>query len=454
MFALMCAAIYAAAGVIWIALSDTVVHHLFSGDMEVHVQTLKGWGFVIATTLVLYLSLRMYERKIGRAEQETYAAKEQLRLALEGTEEGVWDRSPAADDGGYWSNTMFALLGHEPGQISAEQRRTSEWVHPEDRPRVLAEFARHLGGETRMYACQFRARMRDGSFRWFAARGRVVARGTDGKPLRVLGTMRDIHEIKQIEQELVAARVMLEQRVRERTQDVEAANLALRQTNEDLQAFAYSVSHDLRAPLRAICGFAEIIQRRHAEAMAAEATHYVENIVSAGAQMSDLIEDLLKYSRLTRGNVQTQAIDPAEIISEVLVSLEPVIRESGGSVTIATPLPAVMADRTLLRQVIANLLENGLKYRRPGEAPVVEIGAQAGAAGIVLWVKDRGIGIAPEYHERLFRPFQRLHSQEEYPGTGIGLASVKRAVALMGGAVGLESAEGKGSTFEVTLPAA
>jgi len=257
----------------------------------------------------------------------------------------------------------------------------------------------------------------------------------------------DITERKKAEVELRRLNEELELRVAEHTRELEASNRML----ED---FAYSVSHDLKAPLRAISGFSEIISRRYAESLNEEARHYFENIVQAAGQMEGLIVDLLKYSRLGKETMPPAAVSLSEVIGEIVSGLESAGATKEAEVAIDPNLPVVEGNPTLLKQVFLNLMDNVLKYRREGVAHRVEIRGRVEGTWAVVEVADNGIGIAPEYQDKIFNVFQRLHGQDAYPGTGIGLAIVKKAVNLMKGTVEVESEKGRGSVFRVKLKVA
>lgn len=237
----------------------------------------------------------------------------------------------------------------------------------------------------------------------------------------------------------------LELRVARRTAQLEAAN-------KELEAFSYSVSHDLRAPLRAVSGFAEIIARRHRASLDDQGQHYVDNIVEASARMSQLIDDLLAYSRLGRTSVRRQSVSLHDLLARITKDLAARAAESDADIDLPGDRLVVRGDPTLLNQIFANLLGNALTYHRPGSPPRVAISWRDESDHVVVCVSDNGIGIPPEYHNKIFNVFQRLHSEDDYPGTGIGLAIVKKAAELLGGRVWVESVVGEGSTFFVQLP--
>lgn len=237
----------------------------------------------------------------------------------------------------------------------------------------------------------------------------------------------------------------LEKRVAHRTAQLEAAN-------KELESFSYSVSHDLRAPLRAINGFAAIIARRHRPNLNEEGRHYVDNIVQASDRMGYLIDDLLQYSRLGRGGARREPVPLPEVFNPLASDLTGQLAEIGGTLTIADDLPTVMGDRTLLGRVFANLLENAVTYRQADVPLQVTITCQVEGQDVIVCVGDNGIGIPAEYYHKVFNIFQRLHNEDEYPGTGIGLATVKKSVELLGGQAWIESVVGEGSKFFIQLP--
>ena len=282
--------------------------------------------------------------------------------------------------------------------------------------------------------------------------GRIVDVETSASPFEDRGVvsihviLRDITERKRAEMALRELADALEQRVLDRTADLEEAN-------RELEAFAYSVSHDLRAPLRAVSGFSQILARRHAAGLDADGRHYLDNIVAASRQMGELIEDLLAYSRLGRRAIRQEPVPLEPIVERLRRTFGERMAVSGARLDVEEPLATPIGDPMLVEQVLSNLVSNALTYCRTGVASEVRIGGARVDGEVVLSVTDNGIGIAPEFHERIFEVFARLHSDEEYAGTGIGLAIARKAARLMDGDIAVESTPGSGSSFSLRLRA-
>ncbi len=296
-------------------------------------------------------------------------------------------------------------------------------------------------------------RQRKNGTRFWADADITVLRGPDGQIRGYAKVTRDATERRRAEEERARYSAELERRVAERT-------AALEETNAELQAFSASISHDLRAPLRAIQGFGEALIEDYGQGMDPGALQYVERIVGAARRMDQLTEDILAYTRLSRADIQPHAVHLEHVVDEALASLEETVRRTRASITVERPLPVALGHHATLVQVVANLLSNAFKFVAPGTIPEVCVHAEEGSAPagwparVRLWVEDRGIGVPPEHAERIFNLLERLHGRETYPGTGIGLAIVRRGVERLGGRVGLESTStsGAGSRFWIDLP--
>ncbi len=238
---------------------------------------------------------------------------------------------------------------------------------------------------------------------------------------------------------------------RELEQRVEARTRALRDTNAELEAFAYSVSHDLRNPLSNIRGFGELLRDSYAERLGEDGLDLLVSILEAVRDMDTLIEDLLGYSRVTRAEVELTAVPLDTVVDTVVEQYSRNLATVGGRVEVVRPLPTVRSHAATLERVLANLLSNAIKFVPPETRPAVRIRAEPGGGGRVrVWVEDNGIGIDPADQERIFRVFERAATQ--YPGTGVGLATVRRGVERLGGEVGVDSEPGRGSRFWIELP--
>ncbi|MEN6341249.1 MAG: ATP-binding protein [Methanospirillum sp.] len=225
----------------------------------------------------------------------------------------------------------------------------------------------------------------------------------------------------------------------------------LRRSNEDLLRFAYVASHDLQEPLRSIVSFSQLLERKYKGRLDADADEFIEFIVEGGNRMQGLILDLLAFSRVNTTRQQIARTDTEDVLAEAVRTLDASLREADAALT-HDPLPVVMADPLQLAQVFSNLISNAVKFRRPDVPLRVHVGVRRADGFCEFSVSDNGIGIAPEYLDQIFVIFQRLHTKETYPGTGIGLAIVKRIVERHGGRIRVESTPGEGSTFFFTLP--
>jgi len=250
----------------------------------------------------------------------------------------------------------------------------------------------------------------------------------------------DITERKAAEAKIVQLNAELHQRAAK-----------IEEANKELESFSYSVSHDLRAPLRHIHGYVEMLRVATTGQLSAKATHYLQTITDASVEMGELIDDLLAFSRMGRSEIQRTSVDLTELVDDVIRGLE--MATTGRSIvwTVA-PLPRVVGDRALLKQVLSNLVGNAVKYSRPRAPATIEIGCAGEEDGrAVLFVRDNGVGFDMQYAHKLFGVFQRLHRPEEFEGTGIGLATVRRIVGRHGGRVWAEGALNHGATFYFTL---
>jgi signal transduction histidine kinase len=274
----------------------------------------------------------------------------------------------------------------------------------------------------------------DGQYRWFLSRAFPI-RDDQGQITLWFGTNTDVTELREAHLEAI-----VQQRTRK-----------LSETIGELEAFSYSISHDMRSPLRSMIGFAEILKEDHGPALGEPAVDYLDRISTASRRMDRLIQDVLSFSRLGSQDIVLVPVESETLIREVIRSY-PNLHADKVTISLTSRLPRVKANEALLTQCFSNLLENGAKFMAPGTRPVIEVWAENSDGRTRLFFKDNGIGIPPHSLERIFEIFHRVGRETD--GTGIGLAIVRKAVEKMGGKVGVESEAGRGSLFWLDLATA
>jgi PAS domain S-box-containing protein len=369
--------------------------------------------------------------ELAAQKKELEEGRERLKRAQEIAHLGSWELA-----GGrfIWSDEVYRIYGVHPQGFAVTRGAYLARVHPDDRASVDAAYRDSVRGGLDAYEIEYRIlRQSDGAVREVYERCTHHRDGA-GMIARSEGIVQDITAWKEAEKTLKQYAAELER------------------SNQELQRFAYVASHDLQEPLRSIVSFSQLLERRYKGRLDADADDYIAFIVQGGNRMQRLIADLLQLSRVTTKAQPLVPTDAGEVAGDVIRLMETSIREAGATVTLGD-LPVVMADEAQLAQIFTNLVGNALKYRRPDLPPVVRVtGGHAG--GIARFaVQDNGIGIEEEYFDRIFEMFSRLHTHDEYEGTGIGLAVVRRIVERHGGKVWVESAPGEGSTFLFTLRA-
>ena len=360
---------------------------------------------------------------------------EALLLAVTGAEVGTWHWDVRTGEL-RWSERCRQIFGIPPG-VEMTQERFLAALPPEDCERAAAAARLALEQHTE-WEIELPIHRPDGRRCWAIYKGRGYY-APDGTPQRMEGVALDITARKEAEAEIEKLYADLKQH---------AAKLD--EANRELEAFSYSVSHDLRAPLRHIAGFVQLLKQEAASALSAASLHHLDVISGATERMGHLIDDLLAFSRVSRVELQTTEVDLAALVQEVQRELAAETR--GRKITWEIrALPVVPADRALLRLALVNLLGNAVKFTGPRPEAQIEIGAAPGTEP-VIYVRDNGVGFDPQYAHKLFGVFQRLHSHAEFEGTGIGLANVQRILHRHGGRVWAEGAVDAGATFYFSLP--
>jgi PAS domain S-box-containing protein len=403
-------------------------------QVEVHGRTLEHQGRPAVIGVVVDVTERV--RAEAALRQRESLLSRMGRLA----QVGGWEFDPATGKGA-WTEEVARIHDLEPGAECNVAMGLS--FFPGESRAAIEQAVKAAVEEGRPYDLELEFVSARGVHKWIRTVGQPVAE--DGRVIRVQGAFQDITARKQAELEIRRLNADLEQRVAERTAQLAAAN-------KELESFTYSVSHDLKAPLRGIDGYSRLLQEECQAGLNEECRLFVRNVRQGTEQMSALIEDLLAYSRMERRSLQSREVDLPGLVQALLAERDEAIRRLGAEVRVDLPPLKVRADMDGLAMVLRNLLENALKFHRPDGAPHVEIGARQEEQAVTLWVGDDGIGFDMKFHERIFEIFQRLQRAEDYPGTGVGLALVKKAMERMGGRVWAESAPGQGATFYLEIP--
>ncbi len=337
-----------------------------------------------------------------------------------------------------WNAAAERLYGYRAEEMLG--RRSDDLLPDRTREHLLEVRSRALAGE-RVERFDTWHRRRDGALVPIAVSVSPL-HGPDGAVIGAATSVSDISDRVEVDVALEEARLELQRR-----------HDALARSNRDLEQFAYVASHDLSEPLRVMTGYVTQLERRYDEVLDDKGRRYMQHIVDASTRMRALIDDLLDYSRFLRVDRAVERVELDDVAAEVLMSLRHRV-EGTGAVVEVQPMPAVHADRSHVESLLQNLVTNSLKFTAPGDVPRLSLSATREGRWVRLVVDDAGIGIAPEYRERVFRMFQRLHVREEYSGTGIGLAIAQQVVELHGGTIRVEDSPLGGARFACTLPAA
>lgn len=392
----------------------------------------QGTGPSLYRTAIIDLTKR------GAAEQKLSDTLQSFGTLLDTVEGIVWEVDGQTLDVTFVSRYAEKMLGYA----------LSQWFQPgfwerhifvDDRERVMREVSRAVQVQTNI-TVDYRVSTAERHLLWI--HDRIGVRSHEGK-VKLLGIAVDITAQKNTEEELEKERANLELRVAERTAQLQT-------TISELEAFSYSLSHDMRAPLRAMEGYTQLLRNVLAEKLGPKEIDYFGRIMASAERLDNLIQDVLQYSRVARAPLELKEIDLEKIVTQV-ISDYPSLQPPGADIEIQKPLLKVLGHEAFLTQCISNLLSNAVKFVAPGVKPKVSVYTKAYGKEIRLFVGDNGIGISAENQKQIFGIFQRLHPNTTYPGTGIGLAIVQKAVQRMGGRVGVDSALGKGSSFWLQL---
>ncbi|WP_290794864.1 PAS domain S-box protein [Flavihumibacter sp. UBA7668] len=365
-------------------------------------------------------------------------ANERFEKVSEVTNDAIWDWN-VVENSLFWGNGFSTLFGYEVEKITPTLDAWTSHIPEHLRELVLQSLQRVLDDRTQsIWQEEYQYLKADGTYANVIDRG-IVMRDKKGQPVRMVGAMRDITYQKVYEQELRQLNEDLKSKIRE-----------LEQANEELEQFAFIASHDLQEPLRMISSFMDQLRRKYGADLDPKAHQYIHFAVDGAKRMKKIILDLLEYSRAGRVSGAMEWIHLEEIVADYMLLRKKIIADKAAQL-VQDPLPVVQGYRAPLTQTLHALLDNAVKYSRTGVNPVVELRVSEAAKEWIIEVKDNGIGIDPQFHDKIFIIFQRLHNRDEYEGTGIGLSIVKKHVESWGGKIWVESEVGSGTSFYFTI---
>lgn len=399
-----------------------------------------------------YIDLQRARLDLDATLTELRTLERLLELAATAGNVGLFEidlRTNAAHFSPEWKRQ----LGYSEHELRDDLEEWYSRIHPEDEERALAWLETATRSPDRDKQLESRLRHRDGRYRWMLTQG-TVRFDAKGEPLTFVGSHVDITRLKETEAALRESEAryrelaaQLEHRVRERTAQLEDAY-------SELEGFAYAVSHDLKAPLRAIDGFSHLLLESAYDKMNETERDHLDRVRHGALRMAALIDGLLAYSRVERRELRKGDVDVRALLDEVVEELEPLTRDRAVRIVCDVPHVLLQVDREALLIVLRNLIDNAVKFTRNVSDPRVDVCGEVGRGVLLLSVRDNGVGFDQTYHDQIFTIFQRLHSSGEYEGTGVGLALARKAVQRMNGRLWAESELGKGATFYVELPCA
>jgi PAS domain S-box-containing protein len=407
-------------------------------------------------------ALNAMRQRLHTSFSELQESESRWKFALEGAGDGVWDFNVVSNEVQY-SHRWKEMLGFSDDELPNHFDTYARLAHPQDLARAKRALEDNFEGRNQLYAVEQRMQCKDGSWKWVMARGMVVARDANGRATRMIGTHTDITarraaveamstllaDTEQARAALREANATMEQQVRERTAQLELAN-------NELEAFSYSVSHDLRSPLRGIDGWSLALQEDYGEQLDATARQYLDRVRNETQRMGQLIDGMLEFSRLGRAALAHHQVDMSALAQGVAARVADAHQTRQIAFVIAPGLHAA-GDARLLEAVLDNLFENAAKFSAGRAQARIEFGRQQVRDpltddNVSAWfVRDNGAGFDMQYAHKLFGVFQRLHKTSEFAGTGIGLATVQRIVQRHGGHIWASAAIDHGATFFFTL---
>ncbi|WP_163378822.1 PAS domain S-box protein [Cyclobacterium sp. SYSU L10401] len=366
-------------------------------------------------------------------------SNERFEKIAEATNDAIWDFD-VENSRLFWGKGFSTLFGYDLDSLTPTLDLLVDFIHPDDREKVANKIQQFFKSETlTSWFEEYRFLMANGYYAFVMDRA-VFIRNQEGRVSRVVGAMTDISYRKEYEESLQALNQQLEQHAKE-----------LEISNKELEQFAYVASHDLQEPLRMVSSFIGLLEKKYGDVLDEKAHQYINFAVGGARRMRQIILDLLEYSRVGKNDEGLKIIHLDEVLDEVCLLHRKIISEKKASITYQD-LPALITYKSPMTQLFSNLIGNALRYSQEQVPPKIHISASSEKDTWLFAITDNGLGIDPQFHEKIFIIFQSLHNKEKYGGTGMGLAIVKKIIENLGGKIWVESEEGKGSTFYFTWP--
>ncbi|WP_187177389.1 ATP-binding protein [Algoriphagus sp. AK58] len=416
------------------------------GNWELAVQLKKSTAFsgLIPSILLRFITSMIFgliswnfsripsvlKKKVEEQSRDLKIANERFELATKATSDFIWDWD-MIENKTFRSPSFYQTFGYGPNDSQDSNEFWESIIHPGDLGEVRHNLNLALAGTDNFWAMEFRVRKKNGEYNFILDKGFII-RDQSGKAIRMIGATKDITARKMAELEILQA------------------NEKLSSANQELKAFAALASHDMREPLRMISSFMDLLQKKYGNSLDEKAQQYIHFATDGAKRLTQMINDLLEYSKAGFDLNQLEEIDVEEIIKEVINLKSDIIRTTEAQIHYSD-LPVIKGLKVPMRILFQNLIGNSLKYIEPGQKPKIWIDAVELEEFWQFSVKDNGIGIDPNYLEEIFGILKRLHPKEKYPGTGMGLATCRKIVTQFGGKIWANSVPGEGSTLIFTI---
>lgn len=407
---------------------------------ESHYPTLNIWVEVSAYPAEDGLSVYFKDVTLRKeADIQLQLANERFEKVTEATNDAIWDWDIVKHTY-YRSKAIERFLGKDASKSFTEDEFWKDNFHPNDLAKLKNSVEEAISDpKCTRWEMEYRLFDEKGKTLYVIDRG-VIIRNSEGEAIRMVGAMTDVTEQKHMDLQLSELNQSLQQYTKE-----------LERSNEELEQFAFVASHDLQEPLRMISSFMDLLQRKYGDHLDEKAHQYIHFATDGAKRMKQIILDLLEYSRATRPTEGKEAVDLNDVLSEFMQLRRKLISEKSAQIK-SNNLPTLTTYRAVITQILHCLVDNALKYTEDGTAPIVEIKAIENETAYKFSIKDNGIGVESQFYDKIFIIFQRLHNQDQFAGTGIGLSIAKRHVEFLGGRIWLESAPNEGSVFYFTIP--